>query len=87
MPVDVLKFDSQFFNNSDGYKKNQFIVADIIQIMKKLNITTIAVGIETAEQIQFLKSCHCDIVQGYYYYRPMSSQAFDSILEQTMITG
>jgi EAL domain-containing protein (putative c-di-GMP-specific phosphodiesterase class I) len=47
---------------------------------EKLNISVIAEGVETEEQLAFLKNAHCDLVQGYYLGKPMPESAFKEFL-------
>ena len=80
MPIDVLKLDSLFFVDSYDSKKDLTVIRGIISMVKELNIQTVAEGIEKQEQVEFLKSIGCDVVQGYYFYRPMPSDQFDQLL-------
>ncbi|UJF33485.1 bifunctional diguanylate cyclase/phosphodiesterase [Paenibacillus hexagrammi] len=72
LPVDTLKIDQGFIRNSDQRSK-QAIISNIIAIAQNLDLDVVAEGVETQEQIQFLRSKGCSIMQGYYYGKPMSS--------------
>ena len=48
--------------------------------MKKFNIRTVAEGIESMEQVEFLKGIGCDYIQGYVFYRPMPQQEYEALL-------
>ena len=50
--------------------------------MKELNIQTVAEGIEEQSQVEFLKTIGCDVVQGFYFYRPMPSEQFSQLLSR-----
>lgn len=80
MPVDVLKLDGNFFMKNQLTYKNRKVIESIIMLAKSLNLTVISEGVETDEQVEFLKSCYCDAVQGYYYYKPMSEGNFKQLL-------
>lgn len=66
-----IKFDRSFIKNLHE-PATQVIVNTLIQMAHLLEIITVAEGIETKEQYDYLKKCGCDIVQGFYLYRPMS---------------
>ena len=71
-PIDLIKIDMEFIHgitNSDG--KDKAIVRSIISLSKGLGIHVLAEGVETKEQLEFLKEEGCYQVQGYYYYKPM----------------
>lgn len=80
LSIDVLKMDAQFFSNSLDPEKERIIIQGILEMIKRLDIRTVAEGIETAEQVEFLKSCDCDLIQGYYFYKPMPMNEFAGIL-------
>ncbi len=71
LPIDYLKIDSSFTKNIEKCKKDLAIVEAIINISKKLDIKTIAEGIETKKQMEILTNLGCDYLQGYYFFKPM----------------
>lgn len=75
--IDILKIDKEFFKNLENNKRAQIIIEAIIKMCKKLRIKTVAEGIETKEQVEFLKKIGCDIIQGYYFSRPISVEEFE----------
>lgn len=75
--IDILKIDKTFFDNLENNKRAQIIIESIIEMCKKLRIKTVAEGIETKKQIDFLKKIECDMVQGYYFSKPISIQEFE----------
>lgn len=76
--VDVLKIDKKFFNDSSNSERGKKIVDNIISMASDLNIIVVAEGVETKEQVEFLKETNCHLVQGYYYARPMPMEEFES---------
>lgn len=80
MDFDILKFDRSFFMNLND-KKSQRIVKCLVDMAKELNLGMIIEGIETQEQIDFLKTMQCDVVQGYYYSRPLPEDDFNNWVE------
>ena len=82
MPLDVLKLDKEFFGAYDeNTGREQKIIRHVISMAKDLDITVLAEGVETARQKEFLKESHCDVIQGYYYAKPMPTEQFISYLE------
>ena len=77
MPVDVLKMDREFIRNVDHEEKDQHLVALILDIAKSLKVIVIAEGVEREAQLQFLKKLGCEMVQGYYFSRPLPAAEFE----------
>ncbi|UZE28123.1 putative bifunctional diguanylate cyclase/phosphodiesterase [Pseudomonas asplenii] len=80
-PIDVLKIDQSFVRNLGGDNNDAALVSAIISLGKSLNLTTIAEGVETREQLEFLKAHACGEVQGYYFSRAVAADAFASLLQ------
>ncbi|WP_071189703.1 EAL domain-containing protein [Trichormus sp. NMC-1] len=66
-----LKIDRYFISNIDKLENKQSIVKSIIQLADSLNINIIAEGVETNEELNWLKQNHCSIIQGYFFSRPL----------------
>lgn len=75
--IDILKIDKEFFKNLDDNKRAQIIIETIVKMCKKLKIKTVAEGIETKKQLDFLKKIGCDIIQGYYFSKPITINEFE----------
>ncbi|WP_462380520.1 putative bifunctional diguanylate cyclase/phosphodiesterase [Phascolarctobacterium faecium] len=82
IPIDVLKIDQSFFRESIHKEKDNIVIKGIIDLVNKLSIQTVAEGIETAEQVAFLKSVNCNMIQGYFFYRPLPEDKFEAILNK-----
>ncbi len=84
MPVDVLKLDKGFLDDCSGddSSREKRIIAHVISMARDLEITVLAEGVETARQKEFLKESHCDLIQGYYYAKPMPVEQFTEYLEE-----
>lgn len=81
MPLDVLKLDKDFFGEyKESSGREQKIIHHIISMAKDLDITVLAEGVETEQQKNFLKESRCDIIQGYYYAKPMPMDKFATYL-------
>lgn len=78
--VDILKIDKNFFKESVNSVRGKKIVSNIVSLANDLNIEVVAEGIETKEQLEFLRDIHCDFVQGFYFSRPVSAKEFKSSL-------
>ncbi len=74
LPVDVIKIDRSFFTGSKHKKRTKTVVGNVLRMAKELGIQTVAEGVETQEHIELLRSLQCDMVQGYYYAKPMPAE-------------
>ena len=80
VPVDILKMDMKFLEDQGISGRGPEILASLVRMAKKLGMRTIAEGIETKEQGDFLRSVGCEYGQGYYYARPMPADSFTNLL-------
>lgn len=74
--VDVLKLDRGFFMHQNDARGNE-IVKMVIQLAKKLGMHTVSEGVETNEQVEFLKAAGCDMVQGFVFSKPVPIPEFE----------
>lgn len=79
LPIDYLKLDKEFFNTSLDSTRGKAVVKSIAEMACKLQIAVVAEGVETREQVEFLRGINCGIVQGYYYYKPMPLEEFEKL--------
>lgn len=77
LSIDVLKIDADFFRGIDSVDRGMLIVTKVIELAKKLNMKIVAEGIESREQVDFLATQDCDLIQGYYFAKPMSLDEFE----------
>ena len=80
LPVARLKIDRSFISNLTSDADDQNIARAVISLGQKLNMRVIAEGVETAEQLAFLRENHCDEVQGYYFSRPVPATDLADLL-------
>ncbi|WP_407456604.1 EAL domain-containing protein [Fibrobacter sp.] len=73
---DFLKIDMNFLRNFDKTPKSKVIIASIVDMAKKLGIHTLAEGVETLEQYEYLKQIGCELIQGYYFSKPLPVEDF-----------
>ena len=82
IPVDVLKIDMKFLSGDSSTERSECILASIIRMAGWLDTPVIMEGVETREQVTFLKSIGCGYVQGYFYARPMPVSDYEALLEK-----
>lgn len=78
--IDKLKIDQSFIRDIPGSNDSITIVSAIIAMAKELNLSCLAEGVETEEQLQFLKAKGCDFIQGYYFSKPVDAKQFIQLL-------
>ncbi len=81
LPIDALKLDMQFVRSAFKDQKDTRMLEVIIDIADHLSVPVIAEGVETEEQLVALKDLGCDIVQGYYFSKPVPPEEFEPFLE------
>ncbi len=80
--ADIIKLDKKFLTYTDEDSKGPVIVKYLVKMMKHMGYKVIAEGVETEEQLSLLDNADCDMVQGYYYARPMSIPDFRKFLKE-----
>lgn len=80
-PLDTLKIDNCFVRGVTADPKNQAIVKSVIQMAHSLDLTVVAEGVETEEELAFLANNHCDVLQGYFISRPLNATAMQGCLK------
>ena len=78
--IDVLKLDMGFLKSSDYSAKGGNILTAILKMAESLKMQTIAEGVETKEQVEFLKSIGCKYVLGFYYSKPLPVDEFEKLI-------
>ncbi len=73
-----LKIDQSFIRDINIDKEDKAIVSAIISMAKRLGLQTIAEGVETIGQLEYLQSEGCDEIQGYFYSKPLPAEAFEA---------
>ena len=89
MPLDVLKMDMKFIKNIEHNAKDFRLVELVMDIAKYLKVPVVAEGVETENQLRLLKEADCDLVQGYYFSRPLPPEEFEKLIiqEKDIIRG
>lgn len=86
LPLDIVKIDAEFFRGKDDMHRGPVIVEGTINLAKKLDMKIVAEGIETREQVDFLADQGCDLIQGYYFAKPMTVAEFEERAGYTTAT-
>jgi len=86
-PVDTLKIDRQFIIEAEKESEVRSIISAIIQMAHALHLDVVAEGVEDELQLEFLTSIQCDVIQGYYFSKPLpENQALDFIKNHASYT-
>ncbi|HEU0283453.1 MAG TPA: EAL domain-containing protein, partial [Gallionella sp.] len=85
-PIDYLKIDQSFIRDITANPDDAAITTAIINMAQGLNLRTIAEGVETADQLTFLRLHSCDVVQGYYFSKPVPPAEFTDILRMSYLS-
>ena len=80
-PVDALKIDQSFVRQISTAGDDTTIVTAVIAMARSLKLRVVAEGVETLEELAFLRAHQCDEAQGYYFSRPVPPQQFAKLLE------
>jgi EAL domain-containing protein (putative c-di-GMP-specific phosphodiesterase class I) len=81
LPIDALKLDMQFIRNAFREGSNTKMIEIIIDIADYLDVPVIAEGVETEAQMLRLRDMGCDIVQGYFFSRPVPAAEYEIFLK------
>lgn len=82
IPINEIKLDKLFMNHIGNSMDIERIITKVLELSHSLGITTICEGVETHEQNEFLKSSCCDIIQGFYYSKPLEENDFVAFMNQ-----
>lgn len=77
LPLDVIKLDGEFFRTSNNTQRGETVIRDTINLAKHLQMKIVAEGVETKEQVDFLNGIGCDLIQGFYFAKPMPVKEFE----------
>lgn len=84
LPIDTLKIDKSFVDTVTSDSSTRIIMESIIGMVKKLGFETVAEGVETREQFEYLKTINCDNIQGFYLGKPMQAKEIELLLMKAL---
>jgi len=84
LPIDTIKIDRSFILPMLLHRQSESLVKNIIAMAKDLNKETVAEGVETEAQLLKLSSMGCDIIQGYYFSRPLTTDSFQALYTEPL---
>ena len=82
LPIKTVKIDKSFIDEINKRSSESLILSEIISIAHKLNMDVIAEGVEHKMQVDYLAGKNCDMIQGYYYSRPLSVEQIERLLSE-----
>lgn len=85
VPADVLKIDKSLLSHNCEDEKERIVLESIFTFAHRLHLRTVAEGVETKEQLAFLRSCDCHTIQGYIFARPMPEAEYLSLCQSHTI--
>jgi diguanylate cyclase (GGDEF)-like protein len=87
LPLDKLKIDRSFIKDIETNPTSQTIVRSILALCQGMQVECVAEGAETASQVQFLQQMGCQLIQGYFYSKPMAEEHIQNYLDQPGVTA
>lgn len=87
LPIDIIKIDMPFVQGIGKDRNDEEIIKVIISLAKSLGLQSVAEGVETKEQVSFLHEHKCDVMQGFYFCRPMPAEVATHVLEEILTEG
>lgn len=82
LPIDIIKLDRVFLKEGEMQENDRIIISCVVDMAKRLKITSLCEGVETQEQCNYLKEVGCQMQQGFYFSRPVSQEVFEKLLEE-----
>ena len=85
IPLDVLKLDMRFLSDMEPSSRAATVLLGVIRIAQSLGMVTVAEGVETKFQLEFLRSAGCDNIQGFFYAKPLPVDEFEAFLDSSPV--
>lgn len=82
LPIDIIKLDKVFLKDDNLQENDKIIISCVVDMAKRLQITSLCEGVETSEQSAYLKEVGCQIQQGYYFSRPIPQDMFEKFMDE-----
>jgi len=87
MPIDVLKMDMAFVRNIEHSERDFKLVEAVLDIARYLEVPVVAEGVENKKQLEMLRNAGCQLIQGYYFSRPLPPVEFEELISKEINTG
>lgn len=81
VPANVLKIDKSLLSGNCENEKERIVLESIFSFAQRLKLSTVAEGVETKEQLGFLRTCGCETIQGFYFSKPVNESEYAAVLE------
>lgn len=85
MPIDILKIDKSLLSGNCATDKERVVLESVFYFANRLNLDTVAEGVETEEQLGFLKTCDCKKIQGFLFAKPMPEEEFVALCRKDAV--
>ena len=82
VPANVIKIDKSLLSGNCESEKERIVLESIFDFAHRLKMITVAEGVETKEQLGFLRTCGCELIQGYLFAKPMPEEQFKAVLSE-----
>lgn len=83
VPANVLKIDKSLLSGNCENEKERIVLESIFNFAKRLKLITVAEGVETKEQLGFLRTCGCETIQGFYFAKPLCENEYINLCQNT----
>ncbi|MEG0803405.1 MAG: EAL domain-containing protein, partial [Pygmaiobacter sp.] len=80
LPVDIIKLDRFMLGETLTSERGKVVISNIVHMANELAMSVVAEGVETREQVLFLRGCGCETAQGFYYSKPVPASRFEELL-------
>ncbi len=82
LPIDIIKLDRVFLKEGEMQENDRIIISCVVDMARRLKITSLCEGVETLEQSNYLKEVGCQMQQGFYFSRPIPQEVFEKLLDE-----
>lgn len=84
LPIDIIKLDRVFLKEGEMQESDRIIISCVVDMARKLHITSLCEGVETQEQSNYLKEVGCQMQQGFYFSKPVPRETFENFMEESV---
>lgn len=85
LPLDIVKLDMKFLQHESLEKEDRNIISFIITLAKWMNLSVVAEGVETGEQVEMLRDMECNYVQGYFFAKPLPYDGYSKLMQESRV--